>query len=58
MLSQLEYVFGPRRVSSVSGRVVVSLPKHLHHLRGRKVIVKLIVIPESDETVETIEVVK
>ncbi|MEM4958789.1 MAG: hypothetical protein QXX12_02820 [Nanopusillaceae archaeon] len=48
MLSQLEYAFGPRRVSSVSGRVVVSLPKHLYHLKGRRVIVKLIVLPEEE----------
>ncbi|MEM1766151.1 MAG: hypothetical protein QXY89_07185 [Zestosphaera sp.] len=49
MLSQTEYVFGPRRVSSVSGRLVVSLPRHLYHLKGRYVIVKLIVLTEPEE---------
>jgi len=48
-MSQSEYVFGPRRVSSVSGRVVVSLPRYLYHLRGRHVIVKLIVLTETEE---------
>ncbi|MEM4592562.1 MAG: hypothetical protein QW196_04105 [Sulfolobales archaeon] len=48
-MSQTEYVFGPRRVSSVSGRLVVSLPRHLYHLKGRYVIVKLVVLTEPEE---------
>jgi len=46
-LSSRVYWVGPRKITAISGRAIVILGKSFIHLKGKKVMVKVVIIEEG-----------